>query len=313
MIRATTYRLFQTSCRRFNSSFSALNVEALDKWTRSEQKLVVPDTLRPEHLASLYATLPTRDGSAQPPDQPREGTPLSYGHHLVFFHPRNPERMLRPDGTDADFCPPEPWTRRMWAGGKFEWKKPLMIGDRVTAVATIDSVQKKGFGKGTPMVFVKQIIEFVREGDKEASIVEERSHVYLATPGNRRVIREVGNLPEPDLFVFPYRPSATTLFRFSALTFNGHFIHLDKDFAQKSEGYPERLVHGPLTALMLLEAAAFHMPDAKFRSMEYRAVNPMVVNRSVKLSGARENSSTITVWAEDENKVVGMTGRITLQ
>ncbi|OCH94939.1 hypothetical protein OBBRIDRAFT_823113 [Obba rivulosa] len=287
---------------RVHSSSADLKVEALDKWACSEKKLTIPDTLRPEHLASLYATLPTRDGSARSPDQPRVGTPLAYGHHLVFFHPRNSERVLRSDGTDTDFCPPEPWTRRMWAGGKFEWRRPLMIGNRVTAVATIDSVQKKGFDKGIPMVFVKQRIGYTAEGDGEPNVVEERSHVYLAASGNGRGIREVGDLPKPD-FMFQYRPSATTLFRFSALTFNGHFIHLDKEYAQKSEGYPERLVHGPLTALMLLESAAFHLPDTKFKSFEYRAVNPLVVNRMVCLYGAQKDESTINVWAEDEDKV----------
>jgi len=304
-------RFLQTSSRRFTSSSAALNVGDLDQWACSEKKFVATDTLRPEHLASLYATLPTRDGSARPPDQPRVGAPLAYGHHLIFFHPRSPERFLRPDGTDADFCPPEPWTRRMWAGGNFEWKRPLIIGDQVTAVATIGSVQKKGFDTGTPMVFVQQRIEYTKKGEDEASMTEERSHVYLAAPGNSRRIREAGSLPEPD-FAIQYRPSATTLFRFSALTFNGHFIHLDKEYAQKSEGYPERLVHGPLTALMLLESATFHLPDAQLRSFEYRAMNPLVVNRNIRLCGVHESQGTIRVWAKDEHEVVGMMGRISL-
>lgn len=158
--------------------------------------MVLQDRLHPEHLADLYVTLPTRDGTREPLPgyaPPREGDALGYGHHLTFFHPRNPEKFLRWDGTDVDFSPPKPFTRRMWAGGRMEWKSPLCVGDRVEAVSTIASVQKKGFGEGetgAPMVFVKQKIEYRKQGGGEVCIEEERSHVYLATAGNKREPKE---------------------------------------------------------------------------------------------------------------------------
>ncbi|PSR74092.1 hypothetical protein PHLCEN_2v10048 [Hermanssonia centrifuga] len=157
---------------------SSLNIEALDKWIASENKLTVPDTLRPEHLSSLYATLPTRDHAQSPPT---EGAPLGYGHHLVFFHPRNPESVLRWDGTDADFCPPEPFTRRMWASGKMTWKATgrdaLRIGDSAVAVSEMGQVKKKGFEEGgLPMVFVKQMIKYTKRGSGQVALEEERSH-----------------------------------------------------------------------------------------------------------------------------------------
>ncbi|KAI0928456.1 hypothetical protein AcW2_004460 [Taiwanofungus camphoratus] len=294
------------------STVSGASLTALDQWISSKKTLTFRDTLRPEHLSDLYITLPTRDGTFHPYTHPKEGKPLAYGHHLAFFHPRNSERALRPDGTDMDFCPPEPWTRRMWAGGKIDWRSPLLIGEKVTATSTIGSVDKKGFEKGSPMVFVKQKIEYRKESSSEVAIEEERSHVYLAAPGNGRVVREVKDLPNPD-FVFEWMPSAITLFRFSALTFNGHYIHLDRDYATKSEGYPERLVHGPLTALMLLETTAFYSPSVAFKAFEYRALNPLVVNRPVKLCGAWRDKKAIIMWAEEvESQVVGMVGKITL-
>ncbi|KZT70166.1 hypothetical protein DAEQUDRAFT_709097 [Daedalea quercina L-15889] len=307
--------------RRCNSSLTvaAENVAALDRWIESTSKLQLhsTDTLRAEHLSDLYITLPTRNaipgrwGSGTPPPH----FPLGYGHHLVFFHPRNPESALRPDGTDADFCPPEPWTRRMWAGGRMVWKEPLSIGENVTASSMIDSVEKKGFDKGSPMVFVNQKIQY-RKNDAhqgQAAIVEERSHVYLAAPGNRRGIRKVDGIPVDPDYQFKYLPSATTLFRFSALTFNAHFIHLDREYAVK-EGYPERLVHGPLTALMLLEAFSLYSPNAKLKSFEYRAVNPLVVNRYVVIHGKEDkHRGVVQVWAEDaDTRAVGMVGRIHL-
>ena len=134
-------------------------------------------------------------------------------------------------------------------------------------------------------------------------------------------------LPKSD-FSFSYKPSLTTLFRFSALTFNGHHIHLDKDYAQVSEGYPglyfrthssvrihhvfrtERLVHGPLTALMLLETLLFHHPELQLQTFSYRARNPIVVNRTCTIYGSFTGENHVDVWCEDVAGVVGMTGRI---
>ncbi|KAH9900981.1 hypothetical protein C8Q73DRAFT_676457 [Cubamyces lactineus] len=292
--------------------YSPFDADALDRWISAEKRLTLYDTIRPEHLADLYVTLPTRDGSARAFSPPQDGAQLGFGHHLVFFHPRNPERVLRSDGTDTDFCPPEPFTRRMWAGGRMEWKRPLCVGDKATAEATIGAVTKKGFEKGTPMVFVTQKIEYRKRESDEVCIEEERAHVYLAVAGNKRGVKEVNGLPAPD-FTFEYLPTPTTLFRFSALTFNGHYIHLDKDYAQKSEGYPERLVHGPLTALMLLDVTATHLPGVAFKSFEYRAVNPIVVNRPVKIHGVQTDKETVVVWAEESSSnIVGMTGKIIL-
>ncbi|TFY66667.1 hypothetical protein EVG20_g4422 [Dentipellis fragilis] len=170
---------------------TAPSTEALDRWIKAaaDKRLKYSATLHPDHLSDLYVTLPTRDGTRKPYVPPSEGTPMGYGHHLVFFHPRTPERDLRPDGTDADFCPPEPFIRRMWAGGRMEWRKPLLIGAKATSVTTIDSVEKKGFEKGAPMVFVQQKIDMRNEGDEQPAVTEERTHVYLALGLNQRKFR----------------------------------------------------------------------------------------------------------------------------
>lgn len=168
----------------------------LDAWIAQQPKsLALADTLTPSHLADLYITLPTRDGTrGQPYQPPAEGTPLGYGHHLAFFHPRHPEPALRLDGTDADFCPPEPFTRRMWASGTMRWNpKPggaLSVGNKAHAVSAIASVDKKGFDREHPMVFVNQRIQVTTHGREEPSVVEDRAHVYLASRGNNQTTRE---------------------------------------------------------------------------------------------------------------------------
>jgi hydroxyacyl-ACP dehydratase HTD2-like protein with hotdog domain len=143
----------------------------------------------------------------------------------------------------------------------------------------------------------------------------------------------VHGLPLPD-FSLKFTPSPTTLFRFSALTFNGHRIHLDRDYARESEGYPgmtisrvswalfvrslgvpkipERLVHGPLTALMLLETLAYHRPEVQMKRFEYRALNPAVVNRELTFHGSESGSNEFALWVQDEDGVVGMKGLVSL-
>ncbi|KAL4067963.1 hypothetical protein J3A83DRAFT_4097193 [Scleroderma citrinum] len=313
-------RLFPPSKHHFRS-VGTLNIAALDRWISDHKSLTLSDTFTPTHLADLYVTLPTRDGThgLRPYEPPEEGTPLAYGHHLAFFHPRNPETALCPDGTDGEFCPPEPFTRRMWAGGTMQWNTNpaciLRVGEKARAVSNVASVEKKGFGpddegaNAKPMVFVTQRVEITPEGRSRPSVIEERSHVYLASSGGKRTVRQVHGQPKPD-FSFSYKPSLITLFRFSALTFNGHHIHLDKDYAQNTEGYPERLVHGPLTALMLLEVLLFHCPGLQLHAFNYRARNPVIVNRTCTIHGSFTGENQADVWCEDAAGVVGMTGNI---
>ena len=182
--------------RRFSTNPS--DIAALDAWVAQikSKSLTLSDTLTPSHLADLFVTLPTRDGTHQPYQPPTEGSPLEHGHHLAFFRPRQPESALRHDGTDTDFCPPEPFTRRMWASGTMWWNLrsngALRVGGKAHATSTIASVDKKGFesGNAQPMVFVKQRIQVTTEGCMDPSVVEERSHVYLASQGSKRGVRQ---------------------------------------------------------------------------------------------------------------------------
>ncbi|KAJ7623663.1 hypothetical protein FB45DRAFT_752716 [Roridomyces roridus] len=295
--------------RRYYSS----SMEALDAWISSPKELTLKDTFSIERVSDLFITLPTRDGSTSPYHPPIPKSKLGYGSHLAFFHPRNPQSSLREDGTDNDFCPPSPFTRRMWAGGSMSWNsaEPLLVGDSAVSHSTIASVDKKGFDKGGPMVFVKQKIEITKTGKTQPSVVEERRRaaVYCSIPP--RLTRfSVPGLPPTADFQFTFTPSIVTLFRYSALTFNGHYIHLDKDYAQLKEGYPERLVHGPLTALMLLEITQLQRPKGKIANFEYRARNPVIVNKPMTIAGVWIDVDTASLWCVNDQGVVGMTGTV---
>ena len=356
-------RLFQPP-KGYCRSVGTLNVAALDRWISDRKSLTLADTFTPTHLADLYVTLPTRDGTRGRPYQPlEEGEPLSYGHHLAFFHPRNPENALRPDGTDTEFCPPEPFTRRMWAGGTMQWNMnpawALRVGEKARAVSRIASIEKKGFGSDDasasahPMVFITQRIEVTAEGRSEPSVIEERSHVYLASGGGKRTLRQgtstyyctpilVVHAESSLNYSLPSDSPRPTEARFLVLlqTFIDHSVQVLCSDVQRSLYPPrqglctkqrriswsvfcsqasvciyhvfqtERLVHGPLTALMLLEALLFHRPGLQLQSFSYRARNPLIVNRTCTIYGSFSEEDQIDVWCEDIDGVVGMTGRV---
>ncbi|KAE9391644.1 hypothetical protein BT96DRAFT_959515 [Gymnopus androsaceus JB14] len=287
---------------------SNANQEALDAWIAEPKRLTLSDTLHPERVSDLFITIPSRDGSRKPFREPRTGQRLAPGFEIAFFHFRTQESQLRPDGTDGEFCPPSPFSRRMWASGKMTWdnRNPLLIGEKATATWTVDSVQKKGFDMGKPMLFVNKRIDFTMVGKSSPSLVEERVHVYLPdAQGQNRTPREVKDLPTASDFSFTYVPSLTTLFRFSAMMWNAHHIHLDKD-------YSKRLVHGPLTSLMLLETVADHAPASIVHTFEYRARNPLIVGRANTIYGKYKGEKSIQLWCVDEDGVVGMTGLVGL-
>ncbi|KAH8116973.1 hypothetical protein DFH11DRAFT_1505841 [Phellopilus nigrolimitatus] len=299
--------------RFYSSPVSAEQEAALDHWIQQAHTAqhLYHDGLSSSKVADLYCTLPTRDAAHAPPDY----EPLQPLHSLVFFHARTPEAQLGVDQTDTDFCPPPPFTRRMWAGGAFRFPptRSLCIGPAATAAVSIAKIEKKGFEQGTPMVFVHQKIDY-RQYEARPRMSEDRIHVYLPREAraDRRETREVTGLPEPQ-YNFTWTPTPTTLFRFSALTWNAHLIHLDREYAQNEEGYPERLVHGPLTALMLVEALFHEGYKGGIDNFVYRARNPVVVGRRQHVRGAFDvERAEATLWAEDDDGVVGMTGTVDL-
>lgn len=175
---------------RVGAPYTVAAAEALDLWARRNKSITLFETLHTDRISDLYVTLPTRDGTRHPYKSPKNLEALGFGHHLAFFHPRTPEKYLRSDGTDADFCPPEPFVRRMWAGGRMEWRRPLIVGGKAMACMSVRSVVKKGFGDGVPMVFVNQGIEISNEDDRDYAILEERTHVYLALGIEQRKFRQ---------------------------------------------------------------------------------------------------------------------------
>jgi hydroxyacyl-ACP dehydratase HTD2-like protein with hotdog domain len=188
-------------------------IKSLDLWlsTIYNKRVVLRDSLSPHHLSNLFATIPTRDGSSSPSHpfiSPIPHHPLPYGHHLAFFHHHNPEHLLRHDAADPVFCPPDPFTTRMWASGSMTWNNhsPLRVGINAQALSSVSQIVKKNFDRPSPLLFVKQSIDYSSEHTSHFAIREERSHVYLThspSTRTRRVVKEGILLPFVLSIIFP--------------------------------------------------------------------------------------------------------------
>jgi len=273
----------------------------LKEWIgRSES---VSDVLTATPYAALCATL---DRS---PQRPPAGTPLPALWHWLFFLPLCPQSELGPDGhaRRGDFLPPVPLPRRMWAGSQFQFHQPLYIGDTLTRVSTIDAVSEKS-GRSGPLVFVRVRHEISRSGEPDCALREFHDIVYrpAATPDD--VVPPPLAAPLSAVWEKKWVADDVLLFRYSALTFNGHRIHYDRRYVTAVEGYPGLVVHGPLIATLLLDLLRHQLPDAQVLSFEFRAVRPSFDIHPFFVCGEPQpDGKTIHLWARDHE------GSLTMQ
>ncbi|KAF9533025.1 hypothetical protein CPB83DRAFT_806774 [Crepidotus variabilis] len=290
----------------------------LDAWTVSHQTVTSHDPLTAEQVHDLFITMPTRDGGRLPFEAPVAGQPLPHGYHLPFFHAKRPSYELREDGTENDHSPPSPFLTRMWVGGSMTWNNelPLKIGIKTKASSRVQDTKMRGVEAGNPKLFARKAIQYVQEGQTVPSLTEERTHVYLHSgiyAKAAKIFDRPVQVPNgPIAFSFKFSTSPVSLFRYSAIMFNAHLIHYDPEYSQKVEGYPERLVHGPLTAQMLLDVTKLQMPGLALRSFDYRATNPFFVNQEATIFGhINESEDMVEVWCQDNaSKAVVMTGKV---
>ncbi|NMG30043.1 FAS1-like dehydratase domain-containing protein [Aromatoleum evansii] len=233
--------------------------------------------------------------------RPPVGTALPALWHWLYFLPLHKQSEIGPDGhaKRGGFLPPVPLPRRMWAGSQFEFHKPLRIGDAMTRTSTIHDVTEKS-GRTGPLVFVKVRHEIRRGGESDVALTEFHDIVYREAAKPDDVAPPPKAAPASSTWENKWVPDDVLLFRYSALTFNGHRIHYDRKYVTEVEGYPGLIVHGPMIATLLLDLLRHQMPDAEVVRYEFRAIRPVFdINHFFVCGEPQADGKTIRLWAKD--------------
>jgi 3-methylfumaryl-CoA hydratase len=258
-------------------------------------------TLAP--IAALSATL-DRDDPA-----PREGDVLPPLWHWLYFLPQQRQSELGTDGHAklGGFLPPVPLPRRMWAGGRLQFHHPLHAGDAVERISRVAGIHSKK-GQSGELVFVTVKHE-VRNAAGQLAIEEEHDIVYREAPRPGAPPPAAPPRPAPagDTFSRRIVPDPVLLFRYSALTFNGHRIHYDRSYVTDVEGYPGLVVHGPLIATLLLDLLRRSRPQAQVTRFAFKAVQPIHDVHAFSVHGRPEGEHDVQLWARDHEGQLAMT------
>jgi 3-methylfumaryl-CoA hydratase len=252
-----------------------MDIELLKGWIGRQE--VLEDRLGLFPPAALAATLDRGDAA------PAEGDVLPALWHWLYFLPRARQSEIGADGHPkrGGFLPPVELPRRMWAGGRLTFAAPLRLGDAVRRVSTIADVSAKSGRSGT-LVFV--LVRHEVFGPGGLAVTEEHDIVYRDAPA----AGEVAPVPKQAEVESVWRRDIVAddvlLFRYSALTFNGHRIHYDRRYVTQEEGYPGLIVHGPLLATLLVDLFRRHDPRG-VAGFSFRALAPVFDTTAFSVHG----------------------------
>ncbi len=257
------------------------------------------DQISPAFAAALAATL---DG----PRQPQVGDALPPLWHWIYFWSVCRQSEVGADGHPqrGGFLPPVPLPRRMWAGGRLRFAAPLPIGAEAEKVSRIASVDVKQ-GRTGALAFVT--VQHTIRHQGQLCLTEEHDIVYrdLPQPGAPVVVPK--SAPTDARWSRRVEPDPVLLFRYSALTFNGHRIHYDRSYVTEVEGYPGLIVHGPLIATLLADLVAREMPQAVMREFNFRSVGTLFDTEPFTLCGKpAADGKSVALWAQNERGELAM-------
>ncbi len=259
------------------------------------------DVLGLERATAMRATLGGLEALAL-------GDPLPPLWHWLYFWEIAAAEQLGYDGhpTRGDFLPPLPLKRRMWAGSRLAFLAPLPLGAAVTRRSTIRKIEMKE-GRSGPLGFVT--VGHTLHADGLLALEEEHDIVYRAPPRSDERPSQGQPAPGEAAWTKIVTPDPTLLFRYSALTFNGHRIHYDRRFCQESEGDPGLVVHGPLLATLMVELVRQRgtRPIASFR---FRALAPLFDTADFTVCGQPDEAGA-AVWVAGADGQLKMQGAIT--
>jgi len=272
----------------------------LQTWQGRTESLQDQITAAP--VQALSATLDRNDPT------PVIGTELPPLWHWLYFLPHHAQSEIGADGhaKRGGFLPPVPLPRRMWAGGRLQWHAPLKVGDVVKRISTITSVTHKA-GRTGDLLFV--VVKHEIHNTLGLCVSEEHDIVYRPAATKGEKAPPPMHAPQKVQWHRDVVPDAVLLFRYSALTFNGHRIHYDRSYVTEEEGYPGLIVHGPLIATLLVDLVRRNT-DRKMQSFEFKALRPTFEcadGRILRVSGEpQDNGNTIALSAQDHESWLTM-------
>lgn len=226
--------------------------------------------------------------------EPKTGDAAPFTVHWCLAQPVFPMSMLGPDGhpTRGGFLPPVPLPRRMWAGGEIEFLQPLRVGDEATRTSRIADVQVKSGSTGT-LCFVS--VEHSISSARGVAIRERQDIVYREMTSSAPAGGKAPPPPPTAQHRETHVSDPVLLFRYSALTFNGHRIHYDRDYVTKVEGYPGLIFHGPLQAALIIEMAAKLHGGTAPKKFTYRGLQPLFEGTEFSIN-ANETEAGLELW-----------------
>ncbi|KAK1969274.1 hypothetical protein LY78DRAFT_630276 [Colletotrichum sublineola] len=329
-IRRASLRRAVPGCRFLTTNATDAASELLD--TFSGKDFVRKQVLDSNQLQRLSLTLNRKElhpGLDVSSDAPVQGTPLPPGYHLVYFTPAGVESEMGMDGSDKTFNAPAPFTRRMWAGGRMQFPEgaSLKVGEEVEERTRLLAATPKKSRSGDEMVLVDVEKEFWgRDGlavkDQRSWIFRpevHHSHAAKTAPprsdptpasGPSTVADERG---ESSVTIRHLRWSPVGLFRFSALTFNGHKIHYNESWTKDIERHPNVVVHGPLNLINMLDywRDMYGQNGREVRQVGYRAMSPVYAGDDYTIRTAYVEGDNNYEISVEKGSIICMKGTIT--
>jgi 3-methylfumaryl-CoA hydratase len=274
----------------------SIEIDHLRSWIGREE--VAEDVITSVPVAALAATLDRDDA------KPQSGDELPPLWHWLYFLPTARQSELAPDGHPkrGGFLPPVPLPRRMWAGARFEFYRPLHIGEAIVRKSKIADVSTKDSRVG-PLIFV--LVRHEITGPAGVALVEEHDIVYREAPSSSEVAPQPPAAPTGAVWLRDIHADEVMLFRYSALIFVGHRIHYDRRYATEVEGYPGLVVHGPLIATLLADLLRRHS-SAPAKSLRFRAISPLFDNAPFAVCGMPEPDGRASLWAQNAEGALAM-------
>ncbi len=261
---------------------------------KSETNIALIDARQAELMAATFDMQIPKKGDALPPCW-----------HWAWFNVAKPHSQLGRDGHPkrggTGLLPPISLPRRMWAGGNIEFLKPILVGTEITKKSTIERIAEKKGNSGA--LCIVTVLHQLFDGE-ELCIAEKQNLVFREDPKSDAPKISPPAPPQEPQVTRIISPDPVTMFRYSALTFNGHRIHYDVDYARDVEGYDGLVFHAPLTATLLLGLAK-EIAGKEITTFNYRATSPLFGHEDFTIHG-KQDGDKITVWAQTPNGAQAM-------